>query len=141
MQEEYPPHRKSRKTLCTASCGFLVSSNVYGLCLYTVVFVRNSEFLAAFGTTCSQYSATVCGSHSLTESVLVSSLSVRGLECSFHFSYILFMLLSGFGLQNYGLFLNKPRAKCFLDKSFCVFSRFSLILHSNYLQDNSIIKI
>lgn len=70
------------------------------LCLHAVVFVRNSEFLSALGATCSQYSTTVGGSHSLTETVLVFSLSVRGLKCSFHLRiYVLCYYSHEFGLQ------------------------------------------
>lgn len=71
-----------------------------GLCLHAIVFVRNGEFLSALSATCSQYSATIGGSHSLTETVLVFSLSVRGLECSFHLRiYVLCYYSHEFGLQ------------------------------------------
>ena len=79
-----------------------------GLCLHAIVFVRNGEFLSALSATCSQYSTAIGGSHSLTETVLVSSLSVRGLECSFHLTSIFLCYCfhchpdthRGFGLQN-----------------------------------------
>ena len=71
-----------------------------GLCLHAIVLVRNGEFLSALGATCSQYSATIGGSHSLTETVLVFSLSVRGLKCSFHLRiYVLCYYSHEFGLQ------------------------------------------
>ena len=64
-----------------------------GLCLHAIVFVRNGEFLSALSATCSQYSATIGGSHSLTETVLVFSLSVRGLERSFHCIYLFYVII------------------------------------------------
>jgi hypothetical protein len=69
--------------------------------LLAIVLIRYCQFLTTLGTTASQYSATVSGSHSFTESVFVFSLSVRGLECSFHF-YILFyvIIIHLNGLQN-----------------------------------------
>ena len=45
-------------------------------------------------TTCSQYTTTICCSHSFTETVFVSSFTVRRLECSFHCFNILIVLLS-----------------------------------------------
>ena len=54
------------------------------LLFLSVVFVRNCQLCAAFCTTCCQYATAVLCGHSLTETVLVLSLSVRGLECSFH---------------------------------------------------------
>ena len=72
----------------SASCGSLLFS-FSGLCFYAVVFVRDGQFLTTFSTTCSQYAATVSGCHSFTETVFVSSLSVRGLISSFHLSYLL----------------------------------------------------
>ena len=70
------------------------------LCLHSIVFVRNSQFLSAFSTTCCQYSAAVCCSHSLTETVFVLSLSVRGLKCSFHYCILFLCYYSHeFGLQ------------------------------------------
>ena len=71
---------------------FLFCAKQRGLCLHAIVFVGYGQFLTTFGTTGCQYAATVGGSHSFTETVLVSSLSVRGLECSFH-CCIFFMLL------------------------------------------------
>ncbi len=56
----------------------------------TIEFVRYSQFLATLSTTASQYATTVCSCHSFTETVFVFSLSVRGLECSFH-CYILIL--------------------------------------------------
>ena len=81
--QRYNMKTKKPQTLHSI-CGFLFPFPTY-LCFHAIVFVRNSQFLTSFSTTCSQYSATVSGSHSFAESVFVSSLSVRGLECSFHF--------------------------------------------------------
>lgn len=64
----------------------------FRLCLHAVVLVRYGQFLATFGAAGSQYTTAIGCSHSLTETVLVSSLSVGGLECSFH-CCIFFMLL------------------------------------------------
>ena len=61
------------------------------LLFLSVVFVRNCQLCAAFCTTCCQYATAVLCGHSLTETVLVLSLSVRGLECSFH-RYMLFVV-------------------------------------------------
>ena len=55
----------------------------YGLFL-AVYFVRNGEFLATFSATSGEYATTVSGQHTLTETMLVVSLSVVRLECSFH---------------------------------------------------------
>ena len=63
------------------------------LSFYTIVFVRYSQLLASFCATRCQYSATVCGCHSFTEPVFVSSLSVRGLECSFHLSIYYYVII------------------------------------------------
>ena len=49
-----------------------------------VHFVGNGQFLTAFGTTGSQYATTVCGLHTLAETMFVVSFSVVRLECSFH---------------------------------------------------------
>lgn len=62
------------------------------LSFFAVVFVRNRQFFSAFCTTCSQYSAAVCSSHSFTESVFVLSLSVRGLKRSFHRIYLFYVI-------------------------------------------------
>ncbi len=55
--------------------------------------VRNGQLLATLGATRCQYLAAVGGSHSLTESVLVDSLTARRLISSFHcHSCIVFLL-------------------------------------------------
>lgn len=55
--------------------------------LLTVNFVRNGELLAALGTTGSEYATTICSGHTLTETMLVVSLAIVGLERSFHFAF------------------------------------------------------
>ena len=57
--------------------------------LLLVLFVRNSQAVAAFGTTTSQYFATVLGAHSFTEAMLVDSSSSGWLISPFHFMMIL----------------------------------------------------
>ena len=47
-------------------------------------FVRNSQFLTTFSSSASKYSSTVSGFHSGSETMLISSFSLRRLECSFH---------------------------------------------------------
>ena len=54
-------------------------------------FVRHGELLATLCTTGSQYAATISRLHALTETMLVVSLSVVRLECSFHCSYAVFL--------------------------------------------------
>ena len=53
--------------------------------LLSVMLIRNGQLLAAFGTTRGKHATTILCSHSLTETVLVDSSAVVGLECSFHF--------------------------------------------------------
>lgn len=69
--------------------------------LATVVLVGHGQLLSALRTTRGQHSATVGRRHSFTETVLVLSLSVRGLIRSFHcFMFFLCYCSSrGFGLQ------------------------------------------
>ena len=62
--------------------------------LLAVNFVRYSQLLATFGAAACQYSATVLGSHSLTETVLVVAATVVGLECSFHFLIFVIIVCS-----------------------------------------------
>lgn len=53
-------------------------------------FVGNSEFFTTMCAACSQYAATVSGSHSLAETMFVATLALRGLECAFHL-FVVFM--------------------------------------------------
>jgi len=50
----------------------------------SVMLVSYGQLLAALSAARSQYSATVGGSHSLTETVLVVATAIVGLECSLH---------------------------------------------------------
>ena len=89
--------RTARRCLFSAMPGGSLSvcrgmSAMRALRFHAVVLVGDGQLLAAFGAAGCQYAATVSGGHSFTETVLVSSLSVRGLECSFH-RCIFFMLL------------------------------------------------
>ena len=64
------------------------------LLLLSVVFVRNCQLCTSLCATSCQYAAAILCSHSLTETVLVLSLSVRGLECSFHRLILFYMFYS-----------------------------------------------
>jgi hypothetical protein len=55
-----------------------------------MLLVRNGQLLAALSAAACQYTTTIGSGHSLTETVLVGTAAVRGLECSFH-SYVLFL--------------------------------------------------
>ena len=71
--------------------------------------VRDGQLFAAFRTARSQHFASVGGSHSLTESVLVDSLPARRLESSFHcHSYLVFVVLARFadckGIAIFGIY-------------------------------------
>ena len=84
------------------------------LLLLSVVFVRNCQLCATLCATCCQYATAVLCGHSLTETVLVLSLSVRGLECSFHRLIFLYVFspkkyFTLFSLQNYSFFLEWQR--------------------------------
>ena len=93
------------------------------LCFYTVVFVRNSQFLSTFSTTCCQYSTAVCSSHSLTETMFVLSLSVRGLECSFHLCILFYVIiLTNSGCKNRYFFQINQEITLFLSKVFAIFT-------------------
>ena len=58
-----------------------------------MLLVRNGQLLATLCAAACQYTTTIGSGHSLTETVLVCTATVRGLECSFH-SYVLFYLFS-----------------------------------------------
>ena len=47
-------------------------------------FVSYGQFLATFSAACCQYTTTVCGCHSLQETVFVTTLALGRLECTFH---------------------------------------------------------
>ena len=72
--------------------------DIMQLLFLSVVFVRNCKLCTSFCTTSCQYATAILCSHSLTETVLVLSLSVRGLECSFHRLIYLYVFLFNFSL-------------------------------------------
>jgi hypothetical protein len=85
------------------------------LLLLTTAFVGYGQFLSAFSTACSQYATTVSGSHSLQKAVFVTTLALRGLECTFHCFISLILFNNRFvfsarlakrakGLQRYDIF-------------------------------------
>ena len=57
-------------------------------------FVRHGQLLATLSATRCQYATAVGCLHTLTETMLVISLSVVGLECSFHFCYAVLIYIS-----------------------------------------------
>ena len=60
--------------------------------LLTVTLVRYGQLLATLGAAGSEHAAAISGEHTFTESVLVLSLAIVGLECSFHCVILLFLL-------------------------------------------------
>ena len=51
------------------------------------MLARYGKFLATLIATGCEHATTILSLHAQTESMLVDSLSVVGLECSFHFAY------------------------------------------------------
>ena len=84
------------------------------------MLIRNRQLLAALGTTGSQHAAAILRGHPLTETMLVCSPAIVGLECSFHLFCYLSVIISHFGLQRY-LFL-------FIPPKFCANFRFKAIV-------------
>ena len=96
----------------------------------TVELVRNGQLLTTLCATCSQYSATISGSHSLTETVLVLSLSVRGLKCSFHLIFLLYVIIPlQFRAAKIDIFFESAKQTDFFSSYFCLFCRFLVLLH------------
>ena len=60
--------------------------------LFPVALVGNGEFLTSSCTTRCQYATSVLCGHSLAEAVFVHSSSVVRLKCSFHFTYLFYLL-------------------------------------------------
>lgn len=54
-----------------------------GLAL-AVYLIGYGQLLATLGAACGQYATTVGGLHTMAETMLVVSLAVVGLECTFH---------------------------------------------------------
>jgi len=69
--------------------------------------VSYGQFLTTFSAACSQYSATVSGSHSLQEAVFVTTLTLGRLECTFHCSYFIL------ALHRAGLYEKSVQRYCF----------------------------
>ena len=65
-------------------------------------FVRNGQLFATFCTTSCQYATAIGSKHTLTETMLVVSLTIVGLECSFHFCYAVFLFLIYISLSGKG---------------------------------------
>lgn len=63
-------------------------------CLFGSDGAGHGETCAAFGATTGQNFAAVGGGHAFTETVLVNTLAVRGLECSFHCRILFFCFYS-----------------------------------------------
>ena len=55
--------------------------------------VGNRQSLSAFGPSGCQYSSAISSCHALTETVFISSFSLRRLESSFHDRFIVFVVL------------------------------------------------
>jgi len=53
--------------------------------LFAVTLVRNCEFLATLGAAGGEHAAAIGCQHTFTKTVLVLSLAIVGLKCSFHF--------------------------------------------------------
>ena len=86
---------------CPSGCACLPAPAFAELSVLERRLVRNGQLLATLGATRCQYLAAVGGSHSLTESVLVDSLTARRLISSFHcFSSLLYGLISRDGLKH-----------------------------------------
>ena len=87
-------HKKNRKKHGPFLSFFTMAER-----LLSVMLIRYAQLLASFGTTGSQHATAVLGGHSLTETVLVHSPAIVGLECSFHFSLLFYVVISRFGVQ------------------------------------------
>ena len=74
----------------------------YNLLLLAMNFVRHGQLFATLSATGCQYTTAVGCLHTLTETMLVISLSVVGLECSFHFCYAVFLFLIYISLHEKG---------------------------------------
>ena len=57
------------------------------------MLIRNRQLLAALGTTGSQHAAAILRGHPLTETMLVCSPAIVGLECSFHLCCYYYLIL------------------------------------------------
>ena len=88
--------------------------------------VADSEAVTTLSATTGKHLAAVGGAHATTEAMLVGFLTVRGLECTFHFLSLFFSCSENFSqnaVQNYSFFSNYTSVNAFLQKSFCFFSQ------------------
>jgi len=69
--------------------GSLPATSLYKMGLL-VNGIAHGEAVATLGTATGKNLATVGGAHAMTEAMLVGFLTVRGLECSFHFLSLFF---------------------------------------------------
>lgn len=81
--QRYAIGQEKARTTPGVALAMCVASKA-GKLFLAVYFVRNGELLTAFGTTRSQNATTVGSRHALTETMLVVSLAIVGLERSFH---------------------------------------------------------
>ena len=82
-----PLHKQKTESFKKRNSVLFEVVSQYGELLLAVYFIRYGELLTAFGTTRSQNATAVCSGHTLTETMLVVSLAIVGLERSFHFLY------------------------------------------------------
>ncbi len=73
---------------------------------FVASFISDCQFSSSFGTTCGQYSASVCSCHSLTETMFVSSSPVGWLECPFHRFYLNYLNIPVFGTAKIDVFFD-----------------------------------
>lgn len=82
----------SRTWILSDSPGFkLIKPEVPQKLLLVPSFVRNAQFVSSFGSAACQNISSASRSHSGLETMLVSSFSLRRLECSFHCLFILYL--------------------------------------------------
>jgi hypothetical protein len=69
------------------------------------LLVRNAQSLSAFSPACCKYSSAIGSRHTLTETVFISSFSLRRLKRSFHRYFIVFVVFKNKS-ANVAYFLN-----------------------------------
>ena len=122
------------------------------LLLLAVVLVRNGQLCTSLSATSCQYATAILCSHSLTETVLVLSLSVRGLECSFHrlifFICLIQTLVALFSSQNYSFFSYWQRKRrlffpsiALLSPNSCIVNLYAVVRHSSMCPIDSIFNV
>ena len=84
--------KSSNEHICALVAAFLhVMKTFPARGLFSVMLVRYSQLLAAFGTAGSQNTTTVLCCHALAETMFVHAAAIVRLECSFH--CLIFVLL------------------------------------------------